>query len=99
MTTLLQFLWPALAAAGSIGLCFALAFGSGAGLPSARPEVRIGAVLLVAAGLAVMALELVPGRPGLWLDIGMLCVLAYAAGVAVGTLARRVVMPRRSRAG
>ena len=95
MTTLLQFLWPALVAAGLIGLCFAAVFGSGAGLPSARPEVRLGAVLLLVAGIAAMVFEIVPGRPGLWFDIGMLCALAYAAGVVLGTLGRRAVTSRR----
>jgi hypothetical protein len=95
MTTLLQFLWPALLAAGLIGCSFAAVFGAGAGLPSARLEVRIGAALLLVAGVAAMVFELVPGRPGLWFDIGMLCALAYAAGVAIGALGRRAVTSRR----
>ena len=96
MTTLLQFLWPALAVAALAGLCFAVLFGPGEGLPSARTDVRLGVGLLLVAGIAAMAFEVVPGRPGLWFDIGMLCVLAYALGVAVGTLGRRLVVRRKA---
>lgn len=88
MTVLLQHLWPALAVAGALGLCFSLAFGSGAGLPSARHDVRLGAILLLLVGLLLSVLEIVPGRPGLWLDIGVFCAAAYGGGVAIGAVLR-----------
>lgn len=84
MNVLLQHLWPGLAVAALLGLGFSVVFGRGYGLPSARLEVIGGAVLLLLAGLVFAWLEIVPGRPGLWLDIAVLCCLAYALGTAAG---------------
>ena len=88
MTVLLQHLWPGLAVAALLGFGFSIVFGSGTGLPSARLDVRIGAVSVLAAAVLVSVLQVVPGRPGLWFDILVLCALAYAAGVAAGTASR-----------
>lgn len=88
MSVLLQHLWPALAIAAVLGLGFTLVFGTGVGLPSARWELRIAALLALLVGALVAFLGVVPGRAGLWLDIGMLCVLAYAAGTSIGAAIR-----------
>ena len=95
MTVLLQHLWPALLLAFALGLGFTLTFGSGSNLPSARIEVRVGAALALVTAAVLAALQVVPGRPGLWLDIAVLCAFAYAAGVAGGSLIRLVVGRRR----
>ena len=84
MTILLQHLWPGLALAGLLGLGFSVVFGRGYGLPSARLEVVVGAVLLLGVGLLLSWFQTVPGRPGLWLDIAVLLCLAYAIGTALG---------------
>jgi len=91
MAVLLQHLWLALAAAFALGFGFTALFGGGARLPSTRWEVRAGALLLLAAGLLVSALALVPGRPGLWLDIAIFCALAYALGTGCGAGLRYLV--------
>lgn len=99
MRILLQHLWPALAVAGVLGLGFSVVFGAGSGLPSARQDVRLAAILALLTGGLLSVLELVPGRPGLWLDIAVLCALAYALGVALGAGLRRIVRRyRRARA-
>jgi hypothetical protein len=92
MNTLLLHLWPALAAASLLGLAFGSVFGPGAGLPSARLDVRWGAILLLLAGVLVMALELVPGRAGLWFEIGILCACAYAIGTMAGAVLRMLLV-------
>lgn len=96
MTILLQHLWPALLVAGLLGFSFSAIFGAGRGLPSARLDVMLGAGLLLAAGLLLSWLQVVPGRPGLWLDLGILCCLAYGAGTLLGLAA--CVTYRRLRA-
>lgn len=96
MNVLLQHLWPALAISAVLGLGFTLVFGTGVGLPSARWEVRIAALLALLVGALVAFLGVVPGRAGLWLDIGTLCVLAYAVGTGIGAALRRLA-PRGRR--
>lgn len=64
-----------------------------------RPVLALAALALVAAGAIVSALQLVPGRDGLWLDIGVMLAAAYAAGCLAAALARpglaRLVSGRR----
>lgn len=95
MNVLLQHLWPALALAAALGLGFTLVFGNGVGLPSARWEVRIVALLALLTGTLVAVLGMVPGRAGLWLDIATFCMLAYAAGTAIGVAIRWFVTRAR----
>lgn len=84
-------LWPWLLAALALGLPTGAVTCAGAG------PGRTGVVLAVAAGAAVaglaaiVALALVPGRTGLWLELGLALLLAYGAGCGLGCLARRVV--------
>lgn len=98
MSILLQHLWLALAVAAGLGLGFSVVFGAGSGLPSARQDVRLGAILVLLAGGLLSVLEVVPGRPGLWLDIAVLCAAAYALGIATGAVLRRLVKALRRRA-
>jgi hypothetical protein len=48
------------------------------------------AALLVASALA----RLVPGRPGYWLDLGLIMFAAYLAGCAAGSWLRARVLAR-----
>ena len=52
------------------------------------------AAALVAASLA----RAIPGRPGYWLDLGLLMFAAYLAGCAVGSWLRDRVLARSARA-
>lgn len=78
--------------AGAIGLLAGLAGLAGAAgvaRPLGRPVLAVAALALIAAGAAVSALQLVPGRDGLRLDIGVMLAAAYAAGCLAAALARR----------
>lgn len=74
-----------------VALAALIGLAAGAALPPApgRPVLAVAALALVAAGAIVSALQLVPGRDGLWLDIGVMLAAAYAAGCLAAALARR----------
>jgi hypothetical protein len=48
---------------------------------------------LVVALLAAALARLVPGRPGYWLDLGLLMLAVYLVGCLVGSLLRDRVLP------
>ena len=50
--------------------------------------------LLAAALLATSLARVVPGRPGYWLDLGLMMFAAYLAGCAVGSWLRDWVLSR-----
>jgi hypothetical protein len=50
------------------------------------------AAALVAAALA----RVIPGRPGYWLDLGLIMFALYLAGCAVGSWLRDWVVPRHA---
>jgi hypothetical protein len=50
--------------------------------------------LLVAALLAASLARVVPGRPGYWLDLGLMLFALYLAGCAVGSSLRGWVVSR-----
>ena len=52
------------------------------------------AAVLVAVALA----RVVPGRPGYWLDLGLVMVASYVAGCAVGSWLRDWVLSRNTQA-
>jgi len=52
------------------------------------------AAALVAAALA----RLIPGRPGYWLDLGLIMFASYLVGCAVGSWLRDRVLSRHARA-
>lgn len=84
----LEPLWPALAAAFALGLPF-----GAAGWRSEPPGFwgRVGLILLAVGALGVAAAigsGRVPGRAGLWLELGAAVLVAYVAGCAGGSLGR-----------
>src|ERR1700728_1762902 len=52
--------------------------------------------LLVAALLAAALARVVPGRPGYWLDLGLMMFAVYLVGCAVGSWLRARVLSRHS---
>jgi hypothetical protein len=55
--------------------------------------------VLVAALVAVALARVVPGRPGYWLDLGLMMFALYLAGCAVGSWLRDRVVSRSAPAG
>jgi hypothetical protein len=53
---------------------------------SKRAAVTLGVIGAVLLGLALA--KLVPGRPGYWLDLGLVMLAVYLAGCAVGSWLR-----------
>lgn len=53
--------------------------------------MQLGAAALLGAGLVLVLLRAVPGRAGLWLEIGTATCTCYAAGAAAGAVLRAVV--------
>lgn len=95
MLFLIERLWPALAAAASLGFLFAAIGGSGRMRPSAGRALP--AVLAVGWAVAALASAFgwVFGRPGLWLDISVLVLGAYGLGCLAGAGLDRLL--RRAR--
>lgn len=91
MMALATFFWGWLLAALLLG--FAMGWiavvhrGHGISKTAARWLVALGLVSVVL-GLA----SLVPGRPGYWLDLGLVMVAAYLTGCAVGSWLRSWVI-------
>ncbi len=54
---------------------------------------------LVAVLLAVALARVVPGRPGYWLDLGLMMLALYLIGCVIGSLLRDRVLPGPSSAG
>ena len=52
---------------------------------------------LVAALLAAALARVVPGRPGYWLDLGLLMLALYLIGCGIGSWLRDRVLPARLR--
>ena len=52
-----------------------------------------GLAALVAGLLAVALTHVVPGRPGYWLDLGLMIFALYLAGCAIGSWLRDRVLP------
>ena len=58
-----------------------------------------GALAVLAAVLVGAALaRIVPGRPGYWLDLGLIMFALYLAGCAIGSWLRDWVLSRSARA-
>lgn len=53
--------------------------------------------LLVAALVAAALARVVPGRPGYWLDLGLIMFATYLIGCAVGSWLRHRVLSRHSK--
>jgi hypothetical protein len=54
---------------------------------------------LVAASAAAALARVIPGRPGYWLDLGLVMLALYLAGCAVGSWLRDRVLARNAPAG
>ena len=93
MMTLATFSWGWLLGAALLG--FAMGWISvvhrGHGL-SKRAAIWLG--VLGAVLLALALARLVPGRPGYWLDLGLVMTAVYLAGCAVGSWLRYWVVSR-----
>jgi hypothetical protein len=97
MIDLAHQIWPALAAAFVLGLAFGGLSRVEGGLAAPRSRIALGVLLIALAALGLSAaLDLVPGRPGLWLDSAVLHLALYLAGCGLGWLLSRL---RAGRAG
>jgi len=67
--------------------------------PGVSKQVARWLAVLVAALIAVALARLVPGRPGYWLDLGLVMFASYLAGCAVGSWLRDRVLSRHAPAG
>jgi hypothetical protein len=95
MTYLATFHWGWLTAALLLGFCFGwiavVHRGQGVSKITARWLAGL-AVILVAVALA----RVVPGRPGYWLDLGLVLFAVYLVGCAVGSWLRDRVVSRHA---
>jgi hypothetical protein len=57
-------------------------------------RVALGLAVLVAALVAAALAHVVPGRPGYWLDLGLIMFALYLVGCAVGSWLRDWVLSR-----
>lgn len=95
MAYLVTFHWGWLLASALLGLAMGwiavVQRGQGVSKPTARWLAALAAAL-VAAALA----RLVPGRPGYWLDLGLVMLAVYLFGCAVGSWLRDRVLSRHA---
>jgi hypothetical protein len=93
MTYLAMFNWAWLLASAVIGLAMGwiAVVHRGRGLSNLTMQ-KIA--VFVAALIIVSALHLAPGRPGYWLDLGLIMFAVYIAGCAVGSWLRNLVVSR-----
>jgi hypothetical protein len=90
-------LWPVLAGCLALGLPFgALGWREAPAGFAGRLGIILAVVALVGA-VALVVLGRVPGRGGLWLEIGLASVLAYLTGCVLGSVARRALERFRRR--
>jgi len=95
MAYLVTFHWGWLLASGLLG--FAMGWiavvhrGRGVSKRTAR-----WLAALVAALVAVALAQLIPGRPGYWLDLGLTMFAVYLVGCAVGSWLRDRVLSRHA---
>ena len=95
MAYLVTFHWGWLLASGLLGLAMGwiavVHRGQGVSKRAARWLAALAAAL-VAAALA----QLIPGRPGYWLDLGLIMFALYLAGCTVGSWLRDWVLSRHA---
>jgi hypothetical protein len=93
MAFLVTFHWGWLLASLLLGLAMGwiAVVQRGRGVPKRTSRwLAVLAAALVAAALA----RVVPGRPGYWLDLGLIMLAVYLAGCAVGSWLRNWVLSR-----
>ena len=97
MAYLATFLWGWLLASLLLGLAMGwiavVQRGEGVSKRTARWLAALAAVL-VAAALA----RVIPGRPGYWLDLGLIMLAVYLVGCALGSWLRDRVLARSAKA-
>ncbi|MGB3867688.1 MAG: hypothetical protein WBA29_18900 [Xanthobacteraceae bacterium] len=98
MTAFMTFHWGWLVGALLLGLAMGwiAVVQHGEGLSKATVQ-RIALALVVAIGIAVA--RVVPGRPGYWLDLGLVMFASYLVGCAIGSALRDRVVARQVAAG
>ena len=98
MTAFLTFHWGWLTGAALLGLAMGWisVVQHGEGL-SKKTAQYIALLLVVVIGVAVA--RIVPGRPGYWLDLGLVMFAAYLIGCAIGSALRDRLVARHLAAG
>ena len=87
------FHWGWLTASGLLGLAMGWIAVVQRGGGVSKRTARWLAVLVAALVAAALA-RVVPGRPGYWLDLGLIMLTVYLAGCAVGSWLRDWVLSR-----
>jgi hypothetical protein len=93
MAYLLTFHWGWLLGALLIGLAMGWVAVVHRGPGVSRVQARWLAVFAIVL-VALAGSRIVPGRPGYWLDLGLLMCVPYLLGCAVGSLLRDWVLSR-----
>lgn len=62
--------------------------------PGVSRTLAVWLAVLAAALVTAALTHVVPGRPGYWLDLGLIIFVPYLAGCAVGSLLRAWVVAR-----
>ena len=97
MAYLVTFHWGWLLASALLGLAMGWIAVVHRGQGVSKRTVRWLAVLAAALVAAALA-QLVPGRPGYWLDLGLTMFAVYLVGCAVGSWLRDRVLSRHASA-
>ena len=84
-------LWPALATAPALGILIGAASCGGRSNRAVTLSFGLFWCVLAGGGLAVAGLEWVPGRYGLWFEMGALLLGAYTIGCTLGCGVRALV--------
>ena len=97
MTYLATFHWGWLLASLLLGFAMGWIAVVHRGQGVSKPVARWLAVLVAALVAAALA-RLVPGRPGYWLDLGLMMLALYLAGCTVGSWLRDRVLSGHAKA-
>jgi len=98
MAYLAMFHWGWLLASLLLGLAMGWIAVVHRGQGVSKPVTR-GLAVLAAALLGAALARVVPGRPGYWLDLGLVMFALYLAGCAVGSWLRDWVLSAHAKAG
>ena len=95
MTYLATFLWGWLLASLLLGLAMGWIAVVHRGQGVTR-RVALGLAVLAAALVAAALARVIPGRPGYWLDLGLIMFALYLVGCAVGSWLRDWALSRNA---